>query len=559
MSRSAGSDRHRPPASRRAAHVPRIVRTLLLSALALGRPAAAVEMPWREAGWTAEEAAAHLLSRFAYGARPGEVEAVAADPEAWFEAQLAATRPEPALTPRLARLRTLALPAAEHARRYPGVGALVQEAQAAGLVPPKLAPAELDGAQRAALRAKVMELASERGYRGVDELLGELVEQKLLRAVYAENQLREVMTDFWVNHFNVSVDDSVARPWVLSYERDAIRPHALGSFRDLLGATARHPAMLFYLDNAQSTAAPDGGRNENYARELLELHTLGDRRAFTERDVVETARAFTGWSVVPAGADAQQVATLATSPAAAHLGFVVEAPFLFRPRAHDAGRKSVLGRRLPAGRGIEDGEEVLGLLARHPATARHLARKLAVRFVSDRPPPALVDRLAAAWRAGDGDLRPVLRALVASPELWAPEARAAKVKTPLELAVSAVRALGAQLARGRQLASWVGRMGQPLYAWPQPSGFPDEPAQWLHAGALLQRMGFALALADGRVEGVLVDLERTETPESLWARLVPGRPLGADAREALAAFADGPAPPARLVGVLLASPEFQRR
>ena len=590
---------------------------LLASSLAWTPTVAArsdeLAMPWREAGWTADEAAAHLLSRFAYGARPGDVEAVAADPDAWIEAQLAAAEPEPALAARLARFRTLDLPVGEYARRYPNVGALVREAQEAGIVPPEVGPDELGEAERGALRGKVIDLARERGYRGLYELLGELVAQKILRAVHAENQLAEVMTDFWFNHFNVSLEDGLARPYVLAYERDAIRPHALGRFRQLLGATARHPAMLFYLDNARSTAGQgDRGLNENYARELLELHTLGVDGGYTQQDVVEVARAFTGWAALPPTADPERMAAMAARASgrpAARVGFLFEDAFLFRAGVHDAGDKTVLGHRLPAGRGIEDGEEVLDLLARHPATARHVARKIALRFVSDRPPEALVDRLASAFTASGGEVGVVLGVLVEAPEFWAAGTRAAKIKTPFELAISAIRALGAEVARARDLHEWIRRMGQPLYAYPVPSGFPDDSAQWIHAGALLNRMAFGLALAAGRVDGVLVDLDRLtggREPESraaaleaLWVQLVPGRPLAA-AAESLAEMVESrglagrlaaaaPAPPApdplpdddpaprrrrsrprhgdapepdplaQVVGVILGSPEFQRR
>ncbi|MEZ5333214.1 MAG: DUF1800 family protein [Thermoanaerobaculia bacterium] len=282
---------------------------IALVALLAAAPLAALEMPWRAQGWTAEEAAAHLLSRFAFGPRPGEVERVAADPEGWFEAQLAAAAGEPVLEARLARLPSLDLPAAEYGRRYPSIGALLAEAQEAGVLPPDLDAATLSAEDLAPLRAQILTFAHERGYRGLYELLGELLAQKVLRAVYAENQLREVMTDFWFNHFNVSVEDPLARPYVLAYERDAIRAHALGRFRDLLGATARHPAMLFYLDNARST-----GLNENYARELLELHTLGVDGGYTQEDVVEVARAFSGWAALPPGTPPERMAELPSGP-----------------------------------------------------------------------------------------------------------------------------------------------------------------------------------------------------------------------------------------------------
>jgi uncharacterized protein (DUF1800 family) len=321
--------------------------------------------------------------------------------------------------------------------------------------------------------------------------------------------------------------------------------------------------------------------------------------------VVEVARAFTGWAPVSPEADIERLAALSSSRWAARTGFVLDGAFVFRAGSHDAGAKRVLGRTLAGGRGIEDGEDVLDLLARHPATAQRLARKLAVRFVADAPPPALVDHLAAVWAESAGDVRQVLRALVAAPEFWAPETRGAKIKSPLELALSAVRALGAEVARPRDLVDWVRRMGQPLYAYPVPSGFPDDPRSWVNAGALLTRMRFALALAAGEVDGVLVNLDRVrgsraaegETAvEALWSELLPGRPL-AEGREILGATAGGgedafriaaapaaervpgeprrpprrrhrgargaaaapPDPLAQGAGMILGSPEFQRR
>jgi hypothetical protein len=259
------------------------------------------------------------------------------------------------------------------------------------------------------------------------------------RAVVSEAQLEEVLAAFWFNHFNVFSQKGAVRWMVPAYEREAIRPHVLGKFRDLLLATARHPAMLFYLDNWMSTRAdlvmprgPNGGRasglNENYARELMELHTLGVDGGYTQQDVTEVARCFTGWTI-----DRPREG----------------GPYLFRTRAHDAGSKRVLGETIPAGGGERDGERVIDILVRHPSTARFISTKLARHFVSDQPPAALVDRMAATFRSTDGDIRAVMTTLVTSPEFWSRDAYRAKIKTPFEVVVSAVRALGGRLETGR--------------------------------------------------------------------------------------------------------------
>jgi hypothetical protein len=278
------------------------------------------------------------------------------------------------------------------------------------------------------------------------------------------------------------------------------------------------------------------GLNENYARELLELHTLGVDGGYSQQDVVEVARAFTGWTVLPTGeASGRLRERLDRARRVGNLGFVVDGLFLFRADQHDSEAKTVLGRRLASGRGIEDGEEVLDLLARHPSTARHLAHKLAVRFVADDPPKLLVDELAEVYRRTGGDTVEMVRALAYSPEFWAPEARRQKVKSPFELAVSALRALDAEVDDSRGVVEWVRRMGQPLYAYQAPAGFPDRGDFWVNTGALLNRMSFGMDLAGGRVRGVGLELEGLlghREPESLSAALeayflalLPGREM----------------------------------
>jgi uncharacterized protein (DUF1800 family) len=619
--------------------------TTLFAALPAPRAggAAAPErrLPWREAGLTERQAAAHLLDRFAFGPRgPREIdEVVALGLEVWLDRQLAADLPEADLERRLAELPGLDLSSREIVETYPSRGMLLARARREGVLGEEMMARlgealeargrgteggrgegmeGLDAASAAELaevRRRLRELARERGYRRQRELYETLVSQKLLRAVESPNQLREVLTDFWYNHFNVSLTDGEARFFVLPYERDVLRPRALGRFRDLLGATARHPAMLLYLDNARSVA-PEGavttldrrrgarprrlggtgaglpdrprGLNENYARELLELHTLGVDGGYTQKDVLEVARAFSGWTVAPPPMldrldrfEGRRLERLRRA------GFVLDGLFLFRAGGHDAGTKTVLGTRLPAGRGIEDGEEVLDLLARHPATAHHLAGKLAVRLVSDTPPPALVDRLAGVFTFSGGDLRRVILELAYSPEFWSPEARQAKIKSPFELAVSSLRALGAQVDDPRPVVRWIGRMGQNLYAYPAPTGYPDQAAAWVNTGSLLNRMNFGLELAAGRTGGVRFDLAQLaggREPESRQdalatyaALLLPERDLEGT-RRLLAPLLDEPelaarvrptprrggpsprpSPVEQVVGLILGSPEFQRR
>ncbi len=538
-----------------------------------------VHLPWQEAGLTERQAAAHLLNRFAFGPRPGEVEAVVKmGLDRWLERQLAADLPDDRVEEDLRFLPALRMSTREIARTYPPPGLVLLQAREAGIFPKELDGKDrkdlkdLKDEDRAALRDKVMELAREQGYRPQKELLGQLMTQKLLRAVGSENQLAEVMADFWFNHFNVSLTDNRARAYLLSYERDAIRPHALGRFGNLLEATAKSPAMLLYLDNAQSAAMAESpttmqeeigrmprrrarGLNENYARELMELHTLGVDGGYTQQDVVEVARAFTGWSVLPAGRLRERAEQrLARAKRAGGLGFHSEGEFLFRADQHDAGEKNILGVRFPAGRGIEEGEAVLDLLAAHRATARHIAAKLAVRFVSDDPPRALVDRLAEVYVGTGGDIRRLLTAIVESPELWSREVVGAKVKSPFELAASALRATGGEIADPRETLKWIARMGQPLYAYQAPTGYPDRGEAWVNTGSLLNRMNFGLQLAADRVRGVDLDLpalnggrepeSREEALRVYSGLLMPGRDLAATLK---------------LLGLLIADPDLPKK
>jgi uncharacterized protein (DUF1800 family) len=350
-------------------------------------------------------------------------------------------------------------------------------------------------------------------------VVAELSMAKVTRAIYSERQLQQVMDDFWFNHFNVFAGKGEDRYYLTSYERDVIQPHALGKFKDLVTATAKSPAMLFYLDNflsadpraAQRQAAEraarqqwrrgrfggsrpmpnqqlakknERGLNENYGRELMELHTLGVDGGYTQKDVTEVARCFTGWTIVKP----RQYPD-----------------FNFDDRLHDPDPKIVLGKRIHAG-GMKDGEQVIDLLVHHRSTAKFISTKLARRFVSDTPPPSLVGRMAETFQSSDGDIRAVLRTMIWSPEFWSREAYRAKIKTPFELVVSAVRALGTDVDTPMPLVQWVGRIGEPLYQCQPPTGYSDKADTWVNTGALLNRLNYSLALAGNKMRGARTDV-----------------------------------------------------
>ncbi len=430
---------------------------------------------------------------------------------------------------------------------------------------------------------------------------GELLAERLTRDIYSNAQLDEVMTDFWLNHFNIYLRKNEQMPYYLvSYERDAIRPFALGKFEDLLEAVAHSPAMLVYLDNAESTGPdspaaerarmaafrrPDAqrgaaeGLNENYARELMELHTLGVNGGYTQADVIQVARILTGWTV-----DRPQFG----------------GEFLFNPMRHEPGAKKVMGVKFKDG-GEKEGQALLHFLATRPATAEFLSRELAIRFVSDDPPPALVQRMAKTYLSTGGDIAAVLRTLYRSPEFWATGNFRAKVKTPLEFVVSAARASNADVENYEPLINALRQMGMPLYGCVPPSGWDWKAATWVSTGALVDRMNFALALAGNRLQGISVMWSgdaANETPPSpeaaesaLEAMVLPGGVSDSTRAAALEQFstqmAQLPPPlpmnargrPARmdriarrgggvsaeerqdevLAGLLIGSPEFQRR
>jgi uncharacterized protein (DUF1800 family) len=306
--------------------------------------------------------------------------------------------------------------------------------------------------------------------------LAELSAQRIVRATESERQLNEVMTDFWLNHFNVFAQKGLDRIFIAGYERDVIRPHEWGKFEDLLMATAKSPAMLFYLDNARSRG---GALNENYARELMELHTLGVDGGYTQKDVTELARVFTGWSIDRDAGD-----------------------FIFRRFAHDRGEKTVLGVHFRAGGGMEEGERMIRFLAHRPATAQHIAYKLCQRLIADEPPASAVDRVAKTFLASDGDLRRTVQAVIESPEFRDPKYFRVKTKTPFEYAVSAIRAVDGRIVDPLPVARQLREMGEGLYLAQPPTGYSDTAQAWSSSGGLMARLNFALALAENRLPGV---------------------------------------------------------
>lgn len=463
--------------------------------------------------------AVHAIDRLTFGARPGDLEHFHSLGRArWIEEQLSP----------------------EHLPENLQLQARLQPLASLSISP-------------AGLREQMMDAP------GAPRSLAEdLTEAKLLRAVYSNRQFFELLDDFWYNHFNVFLNKGVDRDYVPSYERNVIRPLMLGKFYDLLLATAQSPAMLFYLDNwqsvgANSEAARRGrrrGLNENYGRELLELHTLGVNSGYTQQDVINVARCFTGWTI--------------SSPREG-------GGFIYRDRWHDRGQKIVLGHIINAGGGMDDGLRVLEILARQPATAHFISWELARRFVADDPPPSLVNRMAGTFLRKDGDLREVMRTMLLSPEFWSEGAYRAKVKTPFETIVSALRVTNADVTSTRALFNEFNKLGQPLYRKVEPSGYSSANAEWVSSSSLLERMNLANALAHNRIPGVYVDVGQWQHNESnplpLAAEIL-GQPPGPETAAVLESAANasslGPAAFPRandiamLLGLALGSPDFQR-
>ncbi|MCU1334663.1 MAG: hypothetical protein JWO19_244 [Bryobacterales bacterium] len=534
----------------------------------------------------------HALNRLTFGPRPGDVEAVQKmGLKKWMDQQLHPERivENPLVAERLKPLESLHMSPAEIATNYPPPQ--VVRAMTSGLLP---LPKDQEARQRVELQAQRLRAKQDgkadgqgKQGKGADALQQamrqqvlaasdpverrklvadnapqqvlpyDLNEAKLYRAIYSNRQLEEQMVDFWFNHFNVFLDKGADRILTSSYEREAIRPHVFGKFRDLLEATAESPAMLFYLDNWQSVS-PDriqeGGRrglfakqkakqarglNENYARELMELHTLGVDGGYTQNDIVEVARCFTGWSINQPNRGGE---------------------FIYNDRVHDKGEKIVLGVKIPAGGGKEDAEKVLDILARHPSTARFISTKLAKKFVADDPPPALIEQMAKTFRDTNGDIRAVMSTMVDSKEFFSEGAFRAKVKTPLELIVSAARATGAQVDFAVPLATQIAQLGEPLYRKVEPTGYSSANSEWVNSAALLARMNFALALAGDRVPGVRVDAGAPDNSVATVARQLLFREPTQQTLDSIEkALAQKEPTPALVAGLVLGSPDFQRR
>jgi uncharacterized protein (DUF1800 family) len=517
----------------------------------------------------------HVLNRLGFGPGPGDVERVRRlGLEKYIDSQL---RPDAIadadMARRLAGLNTLTMSSRELAEAY-FVPALMERRRVQQQTAAQ--PSDSAASKRDLRTPEQRELMQEER-----RVFTDLAQQKVLRAAYSDRQLEEVMVDFWFNHFNVFAGKGQTRAYLTEYERDAIRPNVFGKFRTLLGATAHSPAMLFYLDNWQS-AAPEGaptsavrtdrrrrgapigadrrgrpgmprrtiadlpaaqnrrprGLNENYARELMELHTLGVDGGYTQKDVQEVARAFTGWTI----ANPRQ-----------------GGGFQFEPRLHDDGEKVVLGHRIKAGGGPRDGEEVLNILATHPATARFIATKLARRFVADEPPAALVDRAAARFRDTKGDIREVVRTIITSPEFFAPAAYRAKVKTPFEFVVSAVRATSAETANAMPLVQAMRQLGMPPYGCQPPTGYADRAEAWVNTGALLNRMNFAVALTSGRLGGIRAPRIAPGGSPDAARDAIAGPVLAGDLAPSTHTTVAKASTAAQAAALLLGSPEFQRR
>ncbi len=393
--------------------------------------------------------------------------------------------------------------------------------------------------------------------RGLAPLIDEFQVARLIRSAHGQNQLQEALVEFWFNHFNVFIGDGFVRYSIMSYEREAIRPFVFGRFRDLLGAVAAHPAMLFFLDNYTNRAdVTQGGRvipgiNENYGRELLELHTVGVDAGYTQNDVREAARVFTGWGIdnVNNGGN-----------------------FVFRANTHDRGAKSVFGLEVPAGGGKEEGDRLLDYLSTHPATARYISWKMAQRFVADDPPNRIVEKMASTFLSTGGDLREVTKTMVSSAEFWAEAFGTGKVKTPFEYVVSAVRAVEGQVTNGRALAQQLANMGMPLYGSVPPTGYSNRGSEWLNPSSHLSRMNFGLDLAAGAIAGVTVDSRSViarlggspDDPRAAARTLdddLFAKGLSVETLDAAGRVAPGGAVSvaARVMGLCLASPEMQVR
>lgn len=526
-----------------------------------------INMPYKKMGLTNEQAATHLLSRFTFGAEPGQIkEVVDMGLDKWLDQQLNQTLPDDEVMRRLPAVNYPALKMDNETivNTYLNAGQIIRIAAKNNLL-------NKDSVQNLAkpeYRAALKKLMDANGYKLPQELQRQLINQKIIRAAYGQNQLQEILTDFWFNHFNVSLTKGQCQQYVLTYERDAIRPNVLSRFETLLEATAKHPAMLEYLDNAGSVSMDNDlarrqennafakaarqrlemlsddnttrgsavlqqfakakktqGLNENYAREIMELHTLGVDGGYTQKDVTEVARALTGWSIKPMykGGPGMRLMEAANPVALQRKGFVLEGDFLFRADKHDESPKTILGKNYPVNGGYAEGEKVLQMLAGHPSTAKFICTKLATRFVCDTPSAELVNRMTDAYLQSGGDIKTILITMVNSRDFWDSKSLRDKVKSPFEFAISAIRATNADVEQPFQIYNWCNKMGQRFYFYQAPTGFPDRAGYWINTGSLLNRMNFGLAFATQKIPGVKINLaalNNNHEPESAEAALL---------------------------------------
>ena len=514
--------------------------------------------PFKSAGLTEREAAAHLLSRFTYGATPGQIdEVVNMGLEKWFEQQLNNSLADDSLNQRLRGYDALKLSNEQIVNTFPRGAQIVRMAIKDGKVNKDSVKTDKNE-----YRQQLQTYMQQNGLRPAQELYRQFISQKVVRAAYSNNQLQEILTDFWFNHFNVSLTKNDCAQFIPNYEREAIRPNVFGKFENLVLATAKSPAMLIYLDNFSSAgenmnpqqnqnvrkrmAQNQGmmgdslnnkgkikkpkkasGLNENYAREVMELHTLGVDGGYTQQDVTQAARVLTGWTIYPMrdkgyGNAMKKMVDKVGDDKLTERGFVHEGDFLFAANRHDNKEKTVLGKTFAANGGYEEGVQLLKMLAHHSSTAKFISKKIAVRFVSDNPPQSLLDKMAKTFTEKNGDIKAVLITMATAPEFWSKSVIREKTKSPFELAISAVRALDADIKQPYQIFAWSDKMGQKLYFYQAPTGFPDKGQYWINTGALLNRMNFGLAIASQRIPGTKLDLlalNNRREPESSTAAL----------------------------------------
>jgi uncharacterized protein (DUF1800 family) len=511
------------------------------------------EFPYKAAGLTKQQAAEHLLSRFTFGVRAADIDNAAnIGLEEWFEKQLNAKLPDEEVVSRLADYDALSMTNAQVLATFPRGPIVKNMALKEGFIKQE----DLKDGERKDLKQLYDSFRTYKGLREEKELLRQFISQKIIRATYSNNQLQEVLTDFWFNHFNVSMTKNDCAEFIPVYERDVIRPNVTGPFENLVLATAKSPAMLFYLDNFSSMGKNEEmetlqekrlarlqkkgqlkdtmkvkknkaqGLNENYAREVMELHTLGVDGGYTQQDVTEAARILTGWTVYPI-ADYGQYGQLRKTiekigeDKLIKLGFVHEGDFLFAVNRHDDKPKTVLGKTYTGG-GYDEGVTLLKTLANHSSAAKFICKKIATRFVSDNPPQSLIDKMAKTFLSTNGDIKKVLITMVSAPEFWNKEALREKTKSPFEYTISSLRSLHADIKMPVQINNWITKMGQKLYFYQAPTGFPDKAQYWINTGSLLNRMNFGLALASGKIPGVRFDLaalNNNREPESAEAAL----------------------------------------